>query len=103
MSSSLHFVPVRCWINFPNTLGPVYGYPEYQSHPTPMAPVPVTGHPYAPVNGYHGPPAAPAPFLPPGVPGQGHSHHSPAGSSSTCTLRQIPTTILELAGQAVYN
>ena len=26
-----------------------------------------------------------------------HSHHSPAGSSSTCTLRQIPTTILELA------
>jgi len=79
--------------------GPVYGYPEYQSHPTPMAPVPVTGHPYAPVNGYHGPPAAPAPFLPPGVPGQGHSHHSPAGSSSTCTLRQIPTTILELAGQ----
>jgi len=86
--------------------GPVYGYPEYQSHPPPMAPVPVNGHPYAPVNGFHGPPAAPAPFLPPGVPGQGHqghhhshSHHSPAGSSSTCTLRQIPTTILELAGQ----
>lgn len=29
--------------------------------------------------------------------GHGNSHHSPAGSSSTCTLRQIPTTILELA------
>ena len=29
----------------------------------------------------------------------GHrSHHSLAGSLSTCTLRQIPTTILELAG-----
>ena len=57
-------------------------------------PAPVVGQCYRPT--------------PPGVNGQHlamerlsaghHSHHSPAGSSSTCTLRQIPTTILELAG-----
>lgn len=70
--------------------GPVYGYPEF-----PM------GGPQASVGQCYGPP-------PPGVNGQHvamerlsagqHSHHSPAGSSSTCTMRQIPTTILELAG-----
>ena len=68
----------------------MYGYPEF-----PM------GGPQAPVGQCYGPP-------PPGVNGQHvamerlsagqHSHHSPAGSSSTCTMRQIPTTILELAG-----
>ena len=71
--------------------GPVYGYSEF---PIGAPPAPIVGQCY-------GPP-------PPAINGQhvamerlsaGHrSHHSPAGSSSTCTLRQIPTTILELAG-----
>ena len=62
--------------------GPVYGgYQEY----------PLTGQPqlYGQVVG----------GVVSGGQVQHHSHHSPAGSSSTCTLRQIPTTILELAQQ----
>ena len=31
------------------------------------------------------------------------SHHSPAGSTSTATLRQIPTTILELAASPTHE
>ena len=31
------------------------------------------------------------------------SHHSPAGSTSTATLRQIPTTVLELAASPTHS